>query len=349
MSLRLSLSFERGVVTQMYTHRAASTPRGVLGQLPLPQNSAAAAILALALLAVGAQLWTSPGRAELLWATRRGGIPHRDGNELVFGPNGRDHWYERDWLRDRRTGGRRSAPLSQLRAQVLRGAQGTRHSGAPLLANELKKAQSLAAAMLQLKKNHAYVQKELQSPWRQDKKELQEKDKMLTQQMSKLEGAMQAMKKEHFESSPNHSRQQKRNQGGQSFDWETGARTVLKPPKTLTPAKARWELARLAEVYQEGILDSANYQDARAKIVAKENLPGGSLQEARTPRASPAGLVAHSRPEAKTRPRRSLSHPPIGSAAYTKAEVTRALGTNAVFMPGGIDADSEERDLEASK
>ena len=317
-------------------------------QWPLSKNSAAAAILALALLAVGAQLGTSPGRAELLRATRRGGIPHSDGNELVAGPTGRDHWYERDWLRDRQHRGGSSAPLSQLRAQVLRGAQGTRQSGAPL-ANELQKAQALAAAMLKLKKNHAYLQKQLQSPWRQDKKELKEKDKMLTQQMSKLEVAMKVMKKEHFQSSPNQNSRQQKRMAAQSFDWETGARTVLKPPKTLTPAKAQWELARLAEVYQEGILDSADYQDARAKVVAKENLPGGSLQEATTPRASPAGQVAHSRPEARTRPRRSFQHPPIGSAAYTKAEVTRALGTNAVFMPGEMDADSEEVDLEASK
>jgi hypothetical protein len=187
-----------------------------------------------------------------------------------------------------------SADYSDARAKILakeqgqkvrtRGEQQPRHFGTTLSAPEFKKGQAFLAAMQKLKKDHAYLQKQLQSPWRQDKKGLKDKDKILTRQMAKLEGAMQAMKNGHAQGSPT--------------------------------------------------------QRSRADFDAASTAKRRAAQDFRTPAQDDAASSIFA---TQTAPRRTLSRrPAIGSAAYTTAEVKRALGTNAVFMPGEMDTDSQD-------
>ena len=309
----------------------------------MKRECAAAATALLALLAVGTQLGTAPRPAKLLWATSRGGLPHRDGHELVPGGLARPRGFRATPRGALARAPRGPAPLSQLQARAprdtetgertvqkdprkpltpakarwelarlaqvrqegildsvdyqdarakiiaeeqdqevrTRGEQNPQHLGTTLSAPAFKKGQALLAAMLKLKKDHAYLQKQLLSPWRQDKKGLKSKDKMLTRQMAKLEGAMRAMKNGHAQGSTTQSSRT-------GFDVES-------------PAKRE-------------------AQDFKAPTHAASSIPATQA----TPRF--------------------VRRPAIGSAAYTKAEVQRALGTNAVFMPGEMDTDSQDGD-----
>ena len=60
---------------------------------------------------------------------------------------------------------------------------------------DLKRAHAVIAALNKVKKDHTYIKKQLKSPWRQDKKKLEEKDKLLADRMAKLEDMEDEMKK----------------------------------------------------------------------------------------------------------------------------------------------------------
>lgn len=62
---------------------------------------------------------------------------------------------------------------------------------------EYEHAMKLVTAMQKIKKEHDEIQKQLTSPWRQDKKSLQEKDQKLEQSMGKLEKMENEMKQQH--------------------------------------------------------------------------------------------------------------------------------------------------------
>lgn len=67
---------------------------------------------------------------------------------------------------------------------------------------DLKRAQAVIAALNKVKKDHTYIEKQLKSPWRQDKKKLEEKDKLLADRMAKLESMNNEMKKKFAQQPP---------------------------------------------------------------------------------------------------------------------------------------------------
>ena len=257
-----------------------------------------------ALIAVTPRGRAASERAELLWQTRRGGMPHRDGHELepqvgtatgdqtlqkdpsVSLTPARGQWelarlwqVYKDGILDRQDyGDARQKIVAKMQGGAMRtrGARETaRQLGPVLSAKEVKKGRLLIAAMTKLKKDHAYIQKQLQSPWRQDKKGLQDKDKLLTRQMAKLEGAMQTMKqsKAHAPPPPAESHLQKMQKSHA-------------PPQRMA---------------------AEDFRDPAADAAAIHTMP--------------ASMKALSR-------RTFSRQPQLGSAAYTEAEVARALGTD---------------------
>ena len=72
---------------------------------------------------------------------------------------------------------------------------GKGEAGHVLSADEFARAKGLMMAMQKLKHAHAKIEKALQSPWRQDKKALKDKEQKLTEQMAKLETAESQIKK----------------------------------------------------------------------------------------------------------------------------------------------------------